>query len=231
MKNPRLAFWLSALAIACFGVAIAFVLLTLLDHQLDTAAVQRFDLGLQAWVHTFDTPHLTRVMLALTWIGSVRIFVTALLITMIYRLLRHGRHDVVLLLGAMTVAIILNETMKLHFHRARPTVPWSIGDEHTFSFPSGHSLFSVVFYGSLAWCALHRRTSPRRRVSIMIPTIVLPFAIGLSRIYLGMHYPTDVLAGWLTGGIWVCSVIAIDRLWHASRHAMEAGRQPSAQRS
>ncbi len=91
---------------------------------------------------------------------------------------------------------------------------WSIGDEHTFSFPSGHSLFAVVFYGTLAYCALHRRTSLRRQFGILAPAMVMPFCIGTSRIYLGMHYPTDVAAGWLTGALWLAAVVTIDLAWH-----------------
>ena len=159
-------------------------------------------------------------MLAFTWIGSIKIFATALAIALMYQIFRNGRHDAALLFLAITGAFLLNESLKLHFHRMRPQIPWSIGDEHTFSFPSGHSLFSVVFYGTLAWCSFHRRhnnLSTRRRFGVLTPAILMPFCIGLSRIYLGMHYPTDVLAGWLTGALWLTGVIGIDLLWHRRR--------------
>jgi undecaprenyl-diphosphatase len=218
---------LTATLIALVCCVLILLVLTLLDHRLDLPAVQHFDLTLQARIHSFASPSLTRIMLALTWIGSIKIFLTALAVSILYRLLRHGRHDAILLAGSILGALVLNQTLKLHFHRLRPQVPWSIGDEHTFSFPSGHSLFSVVLYGALAWCALHRRTSPRRRLGVLTPAILMPLTIGLSRIYLGMHFPTDVLAGWLTGGLWLAAVISIDRLYHRQRHQEFASSHPS----
>ena len=108
---------------------------------------------------------------------------------------------------------MLNESLKLHFHRARPRVPWSIGDEHTFSFPSGHSLFAVVLYGTLAYLALGRGRSIAWRLGCVALATLMPLSIGVSRIYLGMHYPTDVLAGWLAGVLWLSAVGVIDRAW------------------
>ena len=113
---------------------------------------------------------------------------------------------------AVVGAFLLNESLKLHFHRARPQVPWAIGDEHTYSFPSGHALFAAALYGTLCYVALARRGTTRlRQVLVLVPACVLVAGIGLSRIYLGMHWPTDVLAGWFTGSLWLVTVMAIDR--------------------
>jgi len=221
--TQRLRFLLTALAIATLTTGITLLLLTLIDHRLDLPEVLRFDLGLQARIHSSASPPLTQIMLAFTWIGSIKIFATALAIAIVWLLFRDGLHDAVLLGTAITGAFILNQTLKVHFHRLRPQVPWSIGDEHTFSFPSGHSLFAVVFYGTLAWCALHRHTDTRRRFAILVPAILMMFSIGTSRIYLGMHYPTDVAAGWLTGTLWLSAVIAIDLRWHRLLHRHKGG--------
>ena len=211
-------FLLQALFIAASSTCITLALLTLLDHRLDLPAYLHFDLNVQAFVHSLSFPHLTRLMLAFTWLGSIKIFASALAIAIVYLLRRHGFHDAFLMGSAITGAFVLNESLKLHFHRMRPQVPWSIGDEHTFSFPSGHSLFSVVFYGMLAYCALHRDVSKRRIAGILVPPIIMPFCIGISRVYLGMHYPTDVAAGWFTGAVWLAAVIAIDLNWHRIMH-------------
>ncbi len=213
-SHPQLRLLLIALLTASLTTGLTLLLLTLLDHRLDLPSFLHFDLALQARIHALASPHLTRVMLAFTWLGSVKIFATALALAILYLLLRDSFHDSVLLGSAITGAFILNETLKLHFHRARPHVLWSIGDEHTFSFPSGHSLFAVVFYGTLAYCALHRQTSTRRQFGILTPAILMPLCIGASRVYLGMHYPTDVAAGWLTGTLWLTAVILIDLAWH-----------------
>ncbi len=213
-SNPHLRFYLTSAAVGALSCAVILLLLTLMDQRLDRPEVLRFDLLMQDKIHGLTNPHLTRVMLALTWLGSIKIFATALAIAIVYLVRRDGRHAAALLGGAISGAFVLNEMLKEHFHRARPLVSWSIGDEHTFSFPSGHSLFAVVFYGTLAYVALHRRTSTRRRFGILLPAKLMPLGIGLSRIYLGMHYPTDVLAGFLTGALWLAAVVAIDRAWH-----------------
>jgi undecaprenyl-diphosphatase len=82
----------------------------------------------------------------------------------------------------------------------------------TPSFPSGHSLFSFCFYGVLAGLLADRIDSRRWQVLIWTVAAVLVAAIGLSRIYLGVHYPSDVVAGYLTGTLWVSTMVAVDRM-------------------
>ena len=211
--NPRLRLVLASVSVASFTTALSLLLLTVLDHHLGQPAILRADLALQGVVHGWTNPPLTSVMLALTWMGSVKIFATALALVLVLLLLWRRTHDAVLLTAAITGAFVLNETFKLHFHRARPHVPWSIGDEHTFSFPSGHSLFALVLYGTLAYLAWRGAHTLVRRAAILFPALLLTLAIGLSRIYLGMHYPTDVLAGFITGALWLTTVVTVDRIW------------------
>ncbi len=168
------------------------------------------DVAIQLQLHAFAGPWLDRVMFGLTLIGAIKIFSLALAAVLAGLLMQGYRHGPAVLACAVTGALILNESFKLLFHRARPVLPWSIGDEHTFSFPSGHSLFSVTLYGTLCWLALRHGTCWWQVVPV---AVVLPLAIGASRIYLGEHYPTDVLAGWLCGAIWTATVILIDRRW------------------
>lgn len=209
--SQRIRFFATSLAILSLSVASTLLLLTLLHRQLSGTAVQHFDLLAQTRVHMMTNPLLTGFMLALTWLGAIKIFGPALACAVVWLALRGRGNEAALLGGGIAGAFILNETLKLHFHRPRPQVPWSIGDEHTFSFPSGHSLFAVVLYGTLAYLALRRSGRKRHRVWIVLPATLMPLSIGLSRIYLGMHYPTDVLAGWLAGAMWLGAIVAIDQ--------------------
>lgn len=209
--------------IAVGAAVIAFLLLSGLHALLETAALQRFDLGAQAEVHGWAAPHLKRLMVTLTFIGSIEVFIPSLIVAVVVLLLigekEQGRRlvrkrEVAVIFGfGITGAIVLNDLFKLYFHRARPVVAWSIGDEHTFSFPSGHSLFSLVLYGLIAYLVSARRGHPGRRVAVVLGAAALTVGIGISRIYLGMHWPTDVLAGYVTGGTWLAAVIVIDRRW------------------
>ncbi len=102
-------------------------------------------------------------------------------------------------------------TLKYAYHRARP-VPFFGGVPHTYSFPSGHSLVSFCVYGVLAGLLSHRVRSTTHRLLVWLVAAVLVLAIGLSRIYLGVHYPSDVLAGYLAAAVWVSSLVAADRV-------------------
>jgi undecaprenyl-diphosphatase len=109
--------------------------------------------------------------------------------------------------------LLLNEAFKNYFHRMRPKPSWALAYEQTFSFPSGHSLFSMVLYGLIAYTLVTRRSRPGRRMLIVLCAAAMIACIGLSRIYLGVHWPTDVLAGYITGATWLTGVILIDRRW------------------
>jgi hypothetical protein len=99
---------------------------------------------------------------------------------------------VVTILGAL----VLDLSLKYAFHRPRP-VPFFVPAPYTYSFPSGHSLFSFCFYGVLAGLLTRRIRSRRWRVLIWTLAALLVATIGLSRVYLGVHYPSDVIAGYL----------------------------------
>ena len=114
---------------------------------------------------------------------------------------------VVTILGAL----VLDLSLKYAFHRPRP-VPFLVPVPYTYSFPSGHSLFSFCFYGVLAGLLTRRIRSQTGRVLIWTLAAVLVAAIGLSRVYLGVHYPSDVIAGYLAASLWVSTLVALDRV-------------------
>ena len=213
--TPRLRSLSIGAFAATTAVALALFLLTLLHHLLSVPAIEHFDSTLQTAVHGLTTPSLTRLMLALTWLGAIKIFAPAMAAAVLWLAYRGRIHEAALLSGGIAGAFVLNEALKLHFHRPRPQLPWSIGDEHTFSYPSGHSLFAVVLYGTLAYLALRMPRRERRSLPVLLLAMLMPLSIGLSRIYLGMHYPTDVLAGWLAGDLWLAAIIIVDKTWAA----------------
>lgn len=98
---------------------------------------------------------------------------------------------------------------KLYFQRVRPAGPWALVHEPGYSFPSGHSASSVLLYGMCAY--LLWRLTRRWWVGVLAPVIaaVLVLGTGYSRVYLGAHYPSDVLAGFISGAIWLSASIAV----------------------
>ena len=225
--SPRLRLLLITAAALAASSALILLSLTLLEHRLRAVGVQHFDRSVQARIHAMTNPALTDVMLALTWLGAIKIFASALALAVVV-LAARGRHrEAALLGGGIASAFVLNESLKLHFHRFRPQVPWSISDEHTFSFPSGHSLFAVVLYGTLAYLALGRGGSVWQRFGMVALAMLMPLGIGISRVYLGMHYPTDVLAGWLAGALWLAAIVTIAQTWPRLQSQPPFATQPS----
>src|SRR5690606_21822181 len=105
--------------------------------------------------------------------------------------------------GALTIALasIANSLFKIGIARERPELLDPIVVEHGFSFPSGHSMLSMVAYGVLA-VLVSRSALPRAARGAIIGLLLLVvLAVGVSRVWLGVHHPTDVIAGWITGGV------------------------------
>ena len=121
----------------------------------------------------------------------------------VFRWRRAALWMVVTILGA----VVLNVGLKYAFHRPRP-VPFFVPVPYTYSFPSGHSLFSFCFYGVLAGLLAGRMQSRLGRILVWSLAALLVAAIGLSRIYLGVHYPSDVIAGYLVAGFWTTALLA-----------------------
>jgi len=157
-------------------------------------------------------------MFAATWMGSVGLAICAILA---FALFRHflWRRAAIWLLATLAGATVLSLALKSAFHRPRPTLFFG-AVPHTYSFPSGHSMFSFCFYGVLAGLLTARIDSRPLRILIwIVAAAALVLSIGLSRIYLGVHYPSDVLAGYLAGAIWVSTMLALDRLRTRRNHS------------
>jgi undecaprenyl-diphosphatase len=138
----------------------------------------------------------------LTSLGSIIVVVIATVAVAGYLFLTHKPGVAWLMLLAVGGGIALNNLLKLLFARQRPNVVTSSARVFTTSFPSGHATLSAIAYLTIG--ALLSRASPSAAVSLylMALAVFLTALIGLSRIYLGVHYPTDVLAGWCIGAAW-----------------------------
>jgi undecaprenyl-diphosphatase len=116
-----------------------------------------------------------------------------------------------LVLFSIIGGALLGPLLKIGFERPRPDLVAHLVEVHSASFPSGHALLSAVTYLTLG--ALLARVVGERRLKIYVLTtaVVLTLLVGFSRVYLGVHWPTDVLAGWLVGAVWavLCWRIAL----------------------
>jgi undecaprenyl-diphosphatase len=127
-----------------------------------------------------------------------------------YLVIGGKRAAALLVLVSVAGGVALSSALKIGFDRPRPDLVAHLVDVHTLSFPSGHAMVSAVAYLTLG--ALLAQTQVRKGLKAYVITVavVLTLLIGVSRVYLGVHWPTDVVAGWCAGAAWAigCWVIA-----------------------
>jgi len=176
--------------------------------------VQAFDEGTLFWCENKHSTVGNVVMEFFTHLGDPRTVISVVVVGVLIFWLAGRRRTALIMLLASLLGLGISQSCKYLIKRERPDVAWKVVERpHTPSFPSGHSLNSMAIYGSLALLAA--RHLRRRFLSgvILVLGFLLPVAIGASRPYLGVHYPSDVLAGW-TAGL-ACALLAlwVDQRW------------------
>ena len=183
-------FWLAVGLLATYG------LLGVFEDVLTGDPLVRADLAISNLFQTLRTPAGDRVMVFITMLGDGALTLPLVLVGAAVLLLEGARRSLLALLLAQGGAALLVPLVKWLVQRPRP-VPLYEGFD-AFAFPSGHATFAAVTYGCLA-VVLARGLPVRFRLPIYTTAALLALAIGVSRIYLAAHWPSDVLAGWLLG--------------------------------
>jgi len=200
-----------SLMLGLAGAVGALWFLAWLADEVPEGELRHFDDGTRAAVHQFASPFLTSSMLGISFLGST-LFLTGLSVVVVLCFaLRRWKREAILFGITMAGAALLDLTLKYVFHRARPVPYFDIVAPKSYSFPSGHALASFCFYGALAGILTTRIKNRRAQVVIWITSAILVFLIGFSRIYLGVHYTTDVLAGFSAALIWIVSVRFVEQ--------------------
>lgn len=202
MKASRGSIWLRSLTLrtlAGFGIAlIAGLGFGVIAVEVRTGAVNRLDVATELAVHRLDSPAMDVVMKAATLIGSSAVLLPVLGAVVVLALRRRMRTAAIILALDAIVVVGLYSLLKIMFSRERPTLFEKISLPTDYSFPSGHSMAAVGIYGVIA--AVLIAVYPRAKAPMIVATTLLSAAIGFSRVYLGVHWPFDVLGG-LLGGI------------------------------
>jgi undecaprenyl-diphosphatase len=205
-RSPR-GFWLTFTVAAGALAAWAFGGLTqdVTGHD-DTVLA---DPHVTAWVVAHRTGWLTGALQVLTWLGSTAVIIPAGLVIGLYFVIwRRDWQPLVLLTAAIAGAVVLYDIGKALVGRPRPPAAIWIGHYTGAAFPSGHATQSVAFYAMLA-IVLGAGLSSRRRAVLWGAAALVVLIVGASRIYLGAHWLTDVLAGYALGACWVAIVVAV----------------------
>ncbi|BAU28315.1 undecaprenyl-diphosphatase [Aneurinibacillus soli] len=191
-------FFLGLLAAICFGIVAGLV---------STHKIAYFDSMVISFIQGFESPTLTKVMKFFTFVGSTAFvgIISIVILIFLYKVLNH-RLEMLLFMVVMAGTVILDQALKFSFHRERPTFHRLI-EETGYSFPSGHSVEAFAMYGIVSFLLWRHIPARAGRTIIIIISVIMTLSIGISRIYLGVHYPSDVIGGYLVSGFWLSLTI------------------------
>ncbi|HKF22745.1 MAG TPA: phosphatase PAP2 family protein [Candidatus Angelobacter sp.] len=212
----------ASVVLSLAAAVLSLFLLGWIANEMREGDTIKFDFAVRNWVHRFASPGMTRAMTGISLLGY-DLLIVALVVALATFLYLRWRRAAVWLAVSMAGALALDLSLKYAFHRPRPQ-PFFGAAPHSFSFPSGHALCSFCFYVVLAGLIAARTRSTFLRVAVGVMAAALVIAIGLSRIYLGMHYPSDVLAGYLAAAVWVATLLVLDR-WRLNRRKLADRRR------
>ncbi|MEG4146666.1 phosphatase PAP2 family protein [Microcoleus sp. Pol12B5] len=207
---------LAVAALAMWGFA------TIAEEVLEKESYA-FDTSILLYLRSLHTPLRDQIMLGFTFLGEPKLLLVICLTLGIVLLVRNHRSEAATIAIAAGGAIGLNLLLKKLFARDRPQLWERVVNVTFYSFPSGHAMISMVIYGLLGYFLGLR--FPKQRWSIYGLTVVLIAAIGFSRLYLGVHWPTDVIAGYTAGLVWLITCIITLEIWKELRSLTRASKE------
>jgi len=192
---------------ACF--AAAFALLLWLGHELNEGDGGAFDRAVMLAMRVPGHPDLPRgpawlpsAVRDVTALGSSTVLSFVVLVAALFLWLRRRGRTALLVLASTSLGAVAISVVKALVGRSRPDLIDRLMQETSNSFPSGHAASSAIVYLTLTTLLFPVVREPRMRAYLIGVALVLVGAIGVSRVYLGVHWPSDVIAGWAFGGLW-----------------------------
>lgn len=180
-----------------------------------------FDHDVFDYVDKYKTPGITSFMNVITFLGSFNFLLAACSSMFVYFLFIKKHHWYSLKVPVVAIgSILLNLILKYIFSRERPLLPMTYASG--FSFPSGHAMLAFSFYGLLIYITLREISNKYLKYGICILLLIIIHLIGFSRIYLRVHYASDVMAGFALGVIWLLiSIIVLRQMERVSKKRLD----------
>jgi undecaprenyl-diphosphatase len=201
------------LAVGLVASVLALLLFVGLGLQIRSGAPTAFDIAGRSGLRSLESPTVSAIMWGASVYGAPGRLSPLGLVAAAVFLVRGWRRGALLVVVTIAGAWLLDTGLKLLFGRARPEPFYDYySAPSSFSFPSGHALFAVCFFGGLAVLFTHRLNGRVAQVAVWLVAAVIILLVGSSRVYLGVHYPTDVVGGYAVGLAWVTAVAFGDRL-------------------
>lgn len=197
--NRRVAKWMQHEAAVPLSVAAVLVVLFVVIVQLVRGGEpSHSDVALSRWVHGFRAAWLDAVMVVATDFGARPVLAAVAAAVSFYLWTKGARFNAAMVAATSLLGGVLNTLLKLFFARSRPELFERVTEADGYSFPSGHAMGATVIFGLSALALGH--VFKMARVGIWAGAVLVIAVIGLSRIYLGVHWPTDVVGGFCAGG-------------------------------
>lgn len=174
-----------------FILAILLFIFVFTTHELLENELKHFDTAVYNFIISIKSPIITEIFKAITFFASpIFLIVLSILLFFIFKNKKYG------LLSAINLIVITltNQILKLLFTRERP-FEWMLIEEKGYSFPSGHAMVSMAFYGMLIFLIWQTQISNQKKKIWTVILTILILLIGISRIYLGVHYASDIIGG------------------------------------
>ncbi|AIY04632.1 phosphoesterase PA-phosphatase related protein [Planococcus sp. PAMC 21323] len=217
-KNEKLAGLAFLLLLGGLGLASLFIVLFAeLAEEVMEKEVEFFDDFVINFVQASSSSTMDTIMFFLTEMGSVWFLtLSSIIVLLVLGVKMKDKWGVLFFIIAIGGGSLLTLLLKHLYLRDRPSINEAI-DAVGYSFPSGHSMGSLIFYGFVIYLVIRTRQRPWIQMTAVSVLSLLIIAIGTSRIYLGAHFPSDVLAGYIAGLIWLMlSLIALEWIqWHS----------------
>jgi undecaprenyl-diphosphatase len=209
-------------AVAFLVCLIAFGAIAWLVSQ---PGIPPIDTAFTNFLHGLASPTLDALMLAVTDLGSSVALAALVGLAAVLLVVRRRRPEAMFIVVALVGTLVLNDRLKLFFQRPRPGFDWAEVPPET-GFPSGHSMNSFVTYVALA-LVIWRVGGRRVGIVALALAILLAVGVGISRVYLGAHWLSDVIGGYLAGTLWLLFLVgasaAVSRLVRSGRSDATAG--------
>lgn len=205
--NFYATFGIFLLAGASVAIAGTYAFAKFAGH-VTSGSTQAFDEAVLRWIGTHQSRSLEPVILEITFLGTGTVVMMIVAVAALFLWLSRHRYSAVLLMIATFGGILLNNLLKVGFGRPRPAVfEWG-SHAMSSSFPSGHAMSAAVVYSTVAYLAARLQKKLWHRALTMCAAVIVILVIAATRLYLGVHYPSDVIAGIIIGLAWAAFCMA-----------------------
>jgi undecaprenyl-diphosphatase len=220
VRNAYAMFGIFLLSGAAVAIFLTWVFSEVAE-KVRAGSTQPIDDAVLRWMAAHQSPGIQSAMLEITSLGTSAVVAMIVFIAGLFLWLNHHKHSAILLIAATLGGMVLDGLLKIGFNRPRPQIfQWGT-QVVSSSFPSGHAMASTIVYGTVAYLAARLQQNVASRFLTMGLAALIIVLICSSRVYLGVHYPSDVLAGVIIGLAWAgfCMAVLEAAQLYAKRNA------------